>query len=377
LIFSILQVNSAHVVELDGKAKALSFLSNVTMLDLSKYNVTPTTYRVTYPTQYGGVAQEEVAYILKTDTSELSATFFFRNGTFAFCLTSWRSGSPIYLQPQPTNLVDVAKGAIDRYQAFTGSSRCQPMRAMLDAVSKAENTVVTSGSMELEVTINNPRTTSFVWRYEGLATAWLEIVLHDGTLYELNDQWNIFTVDDEMEVSEAEAIDIAVNRAQNFSWTVNGVPVSNFTIIRENATTTLGLNSREPLKLNSFWRVDLPLDKVYPGGVFFISVGVWADTGAVSYIQELGGGGTPPTGEDDSQPPTTTPSETPSNPNSATPPTQEPSEPSSPTDTSTPAETETSSPTDTFPTTTIIAAATITTIAIAAATIYLKKKRKK
>jgi len=43
------------------------------------------------------------------------------------------------------------------------------------------------------------------------------------------------------------------------------------------------------LKLIPYWYIILYLDKVYPGGVNRIAVGVWADTGTVDQIRTLSG----------------------------------------------------------------------------------------
>jgi len=389
MLLPLLQTHNACAVDLTGKEKTLNFLSNVAMLDLSKYNVTLRSDDVTYPEAYGGVPEERVRYILQTNDSYLDATCFFVNAIFSHCLLSWRSGAPIYVQPQPSNLVDIAKVVLERYQAYVGSLRYQPLRAMLDSVSKAENTIVTLDNWKLDVIVND-RNTDFNWIYSsnGAERILLSINLQDGAIRTIGDSMGLFTVSDtELTVSSEEAISIAVNRAQNFSWrTGNGTQVNLIDpISEESATTQLFLTSRpprDPFKLYSFWRVDLWLGKTYAGGVDHIAVGIWADTGEVSYIQELGGGlggvsSDVPAGSSSSPSQSSGASssssmpDSASSPDSAAPPSQQPSDTSTPADSST---TENSSPTNQVPAAAFAAVAAAGVIATATA-LYLKKKR--
>ncbi len=370
LMLPLLQVPSIFAVDLNGKEKTLAFLSDVALLDLTKYNITLRDYDVSYPPEYGGIAKEWVRYILETSDSKLDANIIFLNGTYGWSLLFWDKGSPIYIQPQPVSVIDSAKGVIERYQAYSGYSGFQEMRAMLDTINTVENTTVISqdqqipakvlvvGNLKLEVIFGN--TVSFLWTYTftDFEMNALSIDFRKDALYGIDDRWRtVFTVGStEATVTEEEAISIAMNRAQNFSYVANGTTVSGFTVRFANAT--LSMNARDPLTLYPFWRVDLWLDKYYPGGVSSIAVGIWADTGEVSYIQELSyGGGSPPSSP--------TPSSTPD-------PTSPP--PSQPGPTTTPSQTENSSapPTGTI----LVASAAAATVAFAVAALALKKRRR-
>jgi hypothetical protein len=110
-----------------------------------------------------------------------------------------------------------------------------------------------------------------------------------GFLEILNDDWSIFTVGStEVNISEQEAINIAMDYVKSFSWVANGVRISNFTVVSEPVTAELWPHAREePLELIPYWYVTLYLDRVYPERVDRLAVGLWADTGVVSTCQEL------------------------------------------------------------------------------------------
>ncbi len=375
--------------------KSLQFLSDVAMLDLSKYNVTFGKYETS---QYVGAYREEMYYTLQTNDSYMVAHVTYLNAIFSNCLLGWREGTPIYTQPQPTNLVEVVKGVLERYQVYIGSLRYQQMRAMLDLVNKAETTVVTSGDWKLEVTVHNSRNIGFRWFYlvGDTGTALFSIHLQDGHIYTVGDDTGLFSVSDApLVVSSEQAVAIAVERALNCSWNVKDGNGDLQTVKAEGLSTapplvwSLFYNIRDSFVYYPFWRVDVWLDKVYPGGVFFVSVGIWADTGEVKYVTPLGGGGgggssdtpasspssgTPPSPsmpDSASLPDSTTPPDSASSSDSVAPPSQQPSDTSAPAGSSA---TENSSPANQVPAVAVAAAAAAGVIATATA-LYLKKKR--
>jgi hypothetical protein len=101
------------------------------------------------------------------------------------------------------------------------------------------------------------------------------------------------------------------------SWTVgldssNSTEIKDFKVLNSPVQAQLGMNIRGDYAY-PYWRVDLYLDKVYPGEVSSIAVGIWADTGDVIYCQELSyGAGAPQTpSPSPSTSPTITPAFTP------------------------------------------------------------------
>jgi hypothetical protein len=204
------------------------------------------------------------------------------------------------------------------------------------------------------------------------------MAFENGALYVINDRSGLFTIGGaEVTVSEEEAIEIAMNNARDFYWvTGEGISVKADSIPRELAMPELSWQhgmGRDPFTYYPYWHVDLWLDKTYPGGVSYISVGMWADTGEVVYVKALGGGGgilpyegtgTSSSANAPSQPPSSTidpsaPSEIGIMPNETPSPQQQPNDAKA-------------DPTGNYPLAAVAAAATIS----AAATLYLKKRRR-
>jgi hypothetical protein len=292
------QISEVLATESTLQEKTLLFLTDVVLLDLSQYNVQLLSIdEPLYSSElYGNNTQKEVRYELINEETEEDATFVFENGIFSWCQISNSKGPRLYTQAPPSNIIDAAKGLVERYQNNSGSSRFQKMIDILESVDNIENTTVTLDNIKLEIKVTG-LLESFTWFYinNGIEIKALSILFDDGILWTFREHWSSFTVGSTtINVSEEEAINLALNAAKDISWTVNGEEISNFTILDDPTRTELNMQARQPLILYPHWRVDLSLDTVYLGGVSSIAVGIWADTGTINYVQELSYGGSIP-----------------------------------------------------------------------------------
>jgi hypothetical protein len=116
----------------------------------------------------------------------------------------------------------------------------------------------------------------------------LQITFENGILTSLSDDWPIYSIgSSQMNVTQDQAIQIAREAASTFTWSANGVQVSNFTVLQEPVSAVFYARPETSLSLVPYWYVTLYLDKVYPGGDNSIGVGIWANTGQVANIQAL------------------------------------------------------------------------------------------
>lgn len=292
--------NQEYPEEWSAPDEALSFITNVVRLDMTKYDVKQVR-NLDYPSDLTGLAQERVIITLESGESKLDVICGFRKNALSDCTLYVLEGSPLFAQPS-TNVLDAAKGFLDRHLTYSGASYLQTMRNMLDSVNETKTVTTTSGNVKLEVSIEGDDA-SIYWIYtvNGLDIDRNNIRLSflDGSFETFSDNWNLHKVGStDVNVSEEEAIEIAVNRAKKYSWRVwvgEWIEVKDFNIVEENIKTEFGFGEREPFVLYPCWRILLPLDKVYPGFVACIAVALWADTAEIAYCQELGASGEPPT----------------------------------------------------------------------------------
>ena len=273
--------------------KALTFLTDVVHLDMTKYLATKESNTVEYRSDLGGIVEEIMKYSLTYTSSKVDVTLRFRNASLSRYSLDVLEGTPYYSQLQPTKLIDAAKGILERYQQYSGTSHLGAMINLLETVDEPGDFEKLSGNMKL--TRASGRSTikiEFLYTTHNIDFQAKSVVLifdNYGFLESLSDDWSLFRVGStEVNISKEEAINIAIDSAKDCTWTVNGETINNFTLVEESASAELWPHSREePLALIPYWYVTIPLDRVYPERVDRIAVGLWADTGEVSICQPL------------------------------------------------------------------------------------------
>jgi len=311
LVVSLVQMPKAYSAQLTAQDETLRFLKDVVKLDMTRYNATLVRNWVDYPPHWGGLAQEVVRYDLDwANESKLYVTCRLRDGTLYSCGLEVLKGSPIYAEPQPTNVLDRAKGFLERYQTYSGASYIQAMRDMLNAVVLTKNMTITSGNVKLTTSSQELRKdpaeaikrTSFDWIYtvNGVDAPQnvVSLTFENGIFKSFRDDWNLYKIGStSINVSREEVINMAMNAAKNYTLKIwrNGWIEVEFNIVDEPVTAELFMYPRETLTVYPFWRVELYFDKVYYSA-YGIQVGIWADTKQIEYCMSLSYTGGSPDG---------------------------------------------------------------------------------
>jgi DNA-binding transcriptional ArsR family regulator len=274
--------------------KALTFLQDVIQIDMAKYQTTLMSNTAEYRSDLGGVLEEILKYSLTSNESKIDAVLRFRNKNLSRYQLYTLEGSPIYAQPQPTDTLEVAESLLGKYRLFTGASYLEDMNNIIAQVNETENIEITEGNTKLNVSILGDNA-EFLWLYTengvDFSPKSLSLVFENDVLEELTDGWFLFSIGStQVHISSGEAIEIARNAVKGFTWQADGVEVSDFNVLEEPVSAVFHPNPREePLALVPYWYVTLYLDKVYPGEVNRIAIGVWADTGEVENVKALSG----------------------------------------------------------------------------------------
>lgn len=273
---------------------AIAFLQNVIQLDTGEYQATLLRDTMEQRSDLGGVAEEILSYSLTNSESQIDVILRFRNQK----LSQYRAlfeGSPFYSQPQPYTILDAARGVLERLNSFEDTAYLQKMLEMLDQVEETENAEVVEDNVKLTASISG-RNAELIWQYTengvDFSPKSLSLIFESGVLKELSDGWFLFTIETATVTvsTEQQAIAIARNAVEGFTWTVDSVKVSGFTVLEEPVLAVFHPTLRSgDLALVPYWEVTLYLDKVYTGGVNRIGVGVWADNGEVRRIRTLSG----------------------------------------------------------------------------------------
>jgi DNA-binding transcriptional ArsR family regulator len=274
---------------------SITFLQDVIQIDTEAYHATLLSDTMEQRRDLGGVIEEIISYRLTESESQIDVVLRFRNQKLNWYQLNLFESSPIYAQPQPFTILDAVKNLLERLSNFEDASYLEDMRSMLTSVEEIENIEIVEGTIKLKISISGDRT-EVLWMYTengvDFSPKSLSLVFESGVLKQMIDGWFLFNIaTTEVNVaSEGEAIEIARNNVEDFTWTADGVVVSDFKVVEKPVTALFHPTLREEgLSLVPYWEVTLYLDKVYPGGINRIAVGIWADTGEVRRIRTLSG----------------------------------------------------------------------------------------
>jgi hypothetical protein len=274
--------------------EAMALIKNVFQIDVSKYQVTLLSDTVGPDAALQGVVEEVLTYSLVNNASNVNLVLTFRNGNFSLfqlnVIEGVTSFTPIYTQHQPTDFLTAVRDVITRYKSVDNASYLNQMSQLLSAATETQQEQ-TLGNVKLEISLGGDNA-QFSLLYTAnnvdFAAKSLQIVFENGILTSLSDDWPLYSVGStQMNITQDQAIQIAREAASSFTWKANGGQVSNFTVLQEPVSAVFFPKIRTGLTLFPYWYVTLYLDKVYPGGINSIGVGVWADTGQVANIQTL------------------------------------------------------------------------------------------
>jgi hypothetical protein len=283
------------------KEKGLSILSNVVGLDTSKYNISLTLY----PNDlYRDVLpRENVRSTLNANGSKIDALCTFINGSLQMINVFANEGSP-RMTTSTGSVASMAQRFLSNYQTQSQDSFYGELNSMLTKVDADKNFTSTVGNTKLTVTTSK-NDSLFKWTYtfNGIDAPDKCVALRykNGFLKYFVDNWNLYKIGSiNVNLSEQEAIDIAVTRARNYSpdsksenGTIGGLKfnVTNAMITETIFAPSLYVDaekarSRDLFELYPMRNVWISLDKFYPGNVYGFNVYVWADTKEICYIHE-------------------------------------------------------------------------------------------
>jgi hypothetical protein len=269
-------------------------IKDVFQIDVTKYQVTLLSDTAKPAADLGGIVEEVLTYSLVNNASDINLVLTFRNGNFSLfqlnVIEGVSSFTPIYTQHQPTDFLTAVRDIITRYASVENDSYLKEMSQLLSVANETQQDQ-TLGNVKLEISINGDNA-QFVLLYTennvDFAAKSLQIVFENGILASLSDDWSLYSIGStQVNISQDQAIQIARGAVNTFAWNASGVQISNFTVLQEPVSAVFFPKPRIDLSLFPYWYITLYLDKVYPGGVNSIGVGIWADTGQVANIQAL------------------------------------------------------------------------------------------
>ncbi len=345
VIFSVSTVHLPPTYSLESTAedKLSDFLSSVVGLDLTKYaspppslppgyediNLTDVTSDLVekgfpnprYPSEFGGIVEQEIlSYELEYSESKIYVMSIFYNGHMVFLDIS-PQGSYIYSKSPPTDNLNQAKSIIQKYQTFasknyaTDASFLVPMQNLLSNVNDLSPTEITDGNINFQISKNGDDThIQWIYTENGVSMEYkrVGISFHDNILVSFVDTWSIYSVSGLSVISSEEAVQIALEAAQNCELRI-GHEDRETEIVKvpdlSNAPYSVNMYmvpfryqerdipskiARDPLTLYPYWQVHFYFNESI-AGMQGVQVGVWGDTSEIIYCSGFGFFGAPMT----------------------------------------------------------------------------------
>ncbi len=294
---SLEKIQSQNQQLLSGSSsadQAMLIIRNVFQIDVAMYHVTLLSDTSGPEANLGGIVEEVLTYSLVNNASNINLVLTFTGGNFSLFQLNVIEGvtafTPIYTQRQPTDFLTAVRNVIARYESVENASYLNQMSQLLSVATETQQDQ-TLGNFKLETSIsgdNAQYSLLYTANNVDFAAKSLQIVFENGILTSLSDDWPLYSIGStQVNITQDQAIQIAREAANTFTWNANGVKVSNFNVLQEPVSAVFYPTPRSDLTLFPYWYITLYLDKVYPGGVNSIGVGIWADTGQVANIQTL------------------------------------------------------------------------------------------
>lgn len=269
------------------------FLNEVVMLDMNKYSSTVVSDIIDYPSELKGLERNGIVLTLESSESKLHVYAYLIDGSFSSCSITAETGEPEYVEPLLTDFVELARNFLQRYEQFTEDSIISSMKEMLDSNSGLTVGDTTSGNIKMSISdLFNP-TFSWTTTHNGVDYTKLQFS------YQSYQKFFSFTDDryyheigqTDVNISKDEAISIAQNQIDDFSWIIieeggTQQKVNSFNVATIDATLSAQPKG-DTLVLYPMWNVNFILDKEYPGEVQTLIVTIWADNGVVNSTYPL------------------------------------------------------------------------------------------
>jgi hypothetical protein len=293
-------VPNVHAAEASIQQESMAVADNVIGVDLAKYPAASEDYR--QDLYLDVIPQENLRYTLETNESKIDIQYTFVKGKLQKIHVLDNVGSPQMRKALSDNALDLSKDFLSNYQSYTDNAFYGELKSTLDTVEANKNVTAVFGNKKLSVTTQEDSTTyRWVYTINGIEAPDKCVALkyENGFLKYFIDNWDLYKIGSTaVNISEQQAIDIAMARARNATWSTT-LDNETFVGLKYNVTNalvwkTVFANSlfmdnprgQDELMLYPIRQVWVSFDKFYPCNVYGMMAYVWADTGEISHIEE-------------------------------------------------------------------------------------------
>jgi hypothetical protein len=223
LVFAQSTVVDQSASDIAMQQTSMNVLGSVFGIDTSKYNISG---GISLPCNY---EQRMVVYTLESKSGNISAQFVYVNGVFGSCKLTFLSKdtTPIYLVQPAQTIIDQTQTALANYEQLISqtysadTSYLQPMQTSLSSINSGQSTETKVGNNTLSISIaNNITSISYTFGYGKGVSIGTKLQFTNGVLTYFCDTWRTCQIGGQVNLSEDQAIQIALKQAQNQTFPV-------------------------------------------------------------------------------------------------------------------------------------------------------------
>ena len=274
--------------------KYTAFMENVLSVDIAKYDIELTS---NFTNDILGRKITYMRYELISEQSNLGIIFSIEKGIITSCSVSLLDGKVLTTKQYSSQLAAV-EGFLEKYQAYSEIDS-NNLIAMLHNVDITKNSTITMENMKLTITnifVGEISQTSLLWTQvaNGADYNLFDVTFDkEKNFVTMGESRGVFIIGDtSVNISEAQAIDIALENLQFYSYEMpDGSVVKDFKVSRDAVVATLATYSGA-YELRPYWDIRMFLDEVAPGNVLGITAFIWANTGEIIEYGNMATGGT-------------------------------------------------------------------------------------
>jgi hypothetical protein len=289
----ILQSNDSNVSV--GQKVALDFIENVLPIDSSQYVICLENSGKPLSFNNGSAATNDddlLTYSLESEDNTLNVIYEIQNGALTYCALDNKRGDLIS-NCHFNNVTEAAIAFLQKYQEFSGLNSTL-LIDLLYGVDPFQNVTIQSGNLKLIVSRADLTGTafgdsvSFRWlqSFNGCDYRFVTMGFTDGSFSMIGDDRQVYSIGDtNVNISKEQAVTIALNAIQNYSYRMSDDwVVDKFDVLENRITAVLISQNKGGNILYPSWTVTLPLNGTWPGSVTELLVIIWAGTGEVELV---------------------------------------------------------------------------------------------
>lgn len=150
-VLVIAQVPRSEASTSTSEEKALSFLTDVIGLDMSKYTTSVTRHTSS------SAGEEYITYRLESFlTSQVNANFVFYEGKLGSCNLNPSFGQHVLYSHLDSDSFNTTLHMVERYQSWLNDSQVQEMVNLMGKVDSVRNATEFSGNLTFRIVVYSP-----------------------------------------------------------------------------------------------------------------------------------------------------------------------------------------------------------------------------